>query len=270
MKKTVYFYWGGIILPYARYLSIFSFKRQNPSWDVILFIPKKITENISWKSLEQKYNQQRGKNYLEEIKKLDICIQEIDMSDFGYSNDISEVLKSDIIRLNILSSKGGLWSDIDIYYFKSIEETDLYFNSDYVCYEINYRYYLIGFLYGEEDSKLYAELFNKSKDNFVPTLYQSVGSSLFYQVLGDNWAVKAKNIPREVVYPSTDIKELSSMPVAQFKTEKICSITIGVHWYAGHPVWEYLFHMNRDELLIKEPANIVEYLAQVIEGKRTL
>ena len=117
IPKIAHFYWGNPTLPYLRYLTIYSFYKFNPDWEIRFYYPKYPYTINTWKSKEQRYKF-IGKDYYAELRKLPIKIIEFDMKNIGISNDISEVFKSDYLRWFLLATVGGLWSDMDIIYFK--------------------------------------------------------------------------------------------------------------------------------------------------------
>ena len=55
-----------------------------------------------------------------------MVVIQVDFQIYNFNNDMPEVHKSDFLRLELLSTIGGLWSDMDIIYFKPMNS--LYFN----------------------------------------------------------------------------------------------------------------------------------------------
>ena len=75
----MFFYWGGSSLSWMRYMSIYSFRKLNPDWEVILYISDNTTSHKTWNGEpSQDYYQYKRKNYLDNIKDLDIKIEKVE------------------------------------------------------------------------------------------------------------------------------------------------------------------------------------------------
>ena len=99
IPKTAYFYWGAEIFPYLRYMSLYSFKKFNPEWEVTLLVPSKLNKTQTWNTHENKC-EINTEDYLHRLDECGIDVCEFDMQSIGFSNDLPEVIKSDIIRLS--------------------------------------------------------------------------------------------------------------------------------------------------------------------------
>jgi len=237
IPKIAHFYWGAKTLPYLRYLTLYSFKKYNPDWKIILYIPKILNEDISWKTFEQKYLIDTEDCFYK-IKDLKIEISIFDMESIGFSNTLSEVIKSDILRWHLLYESGGLWSDMDILYFKSIDYGIPSFDYDAcLCFNNIHRYHSIGFLLSKKNCEIFKDMVEVAKRDLNMNDYQSVGWQLLFNTVGDLKNIKYKNvynIPMEVVYPTQNIAEICDIKYEDIKNI-IKDNTIGLHWYAGHP-----------------------------------
>ena len=56
IPKILHVYWGGSSLPKLRYLTIESFAKYNPDWEVRVYVPATPVEGHSWSTFEQKYD----------------------------------------------------------------------------------------------------------------------------------------------------------------------------------------------------------------------
>lgn len=244
INKIVYLYWGrNKPLSYLRFKTVESLSKLNPDWKIKVFYPVQICEVETWSSHEQKYHSHVVPDYFSYLSKFsNVEVESFDMESIGFSNDISEVHKSDIIRLYLLKEFGGVWSDFDIFYTRPLSFAD--FNrqenkdkESFICYHHSYN--SVGFLASKKGSNLFNDLFKALKYNAHKNTYQSLGRDLFKDVLND-WYVDCDdektfentgihNIKFETVYPytwnKTDIifSDEFEMPVE----------SIGVHWYAG-------------------------------------
>lgn len=243
IPKILHLYWGGNKMNYLRFMTIKTFMKHNPDWEIKFYYPKYPFDYMTWETHEQKYKVAFGSDFLSEVMELPITKVEIDFENYGLDNDISEVYKSDFIRLILLSSEGGLWSDMDIIYFRPMN--DLYFNipenkdiETFVC--SNNRYgHSVGFIMGSKENKFFKELFRLSRQHFNPHNYQSIGADLYNKYFGSIESITnitpAMNISMDVVYPvdAQHISDLIDKSEMNY-TDK----TIGQHWYGGSSLWK--------------------------------
>lgn len=244
IPKFAFFYWGNTVLPFLRFISIASFKKMNPDWRVILFTPTKLTTKISWKE-EENREKLKTQDYMSEVSRFGIYVEKFDFSKIGYSNDLSEVIKSDILRTYLLHIYGGLWTDIDILYYRplwhSIPET---IHQAFFCYRrggptqedlpINGPlYHTIGFLMGSKNNSHFRKLFKNIPFVLNEKKYQSIGSS-YYKEQVDMTSSDIYNIDIDVVYPIRSPQELFVKKANQL-LGMLKQNSIGLHWYAGYP-----------------------------------
>lgn len=123
IPKIFHCYWGGNKLPYLRYLTIDSFHRLNPDWQIRYYYPLNPVSEHSWSTTEQKYSD-TWENWVDKIDSK--SIQTIGISFDGIRKEMSEVHRSDYLRWQLLATIGGLWSDMDIIYIKPMDS--LYIN----------------------------------------------------------------------------------------------------------------------------------------------
>ena len=248
IPKIVHFYWGEKTLPYLRYLTIQSFHKYNPDWEIRFYYPKYRTSGRTWKSHEHKYDINISKNYYSLLNKLPMKKIEVDFDILNISNDLSEVHKSDYLRWHLLSIVGGLWSDMDIIYIDSMNSMHINTQTNQntksvICYHVPWKH-SIGFLLSSTDSPLYKHLKNEAyKRKYDSTDYQTVGSLLMNSSVcsfeeADLHYPNTINVSMDTVY-SYNTFLIKTMLDSKNLTY-ITNNTIGLHWYAGHPKAEKL------------------------------
>lgn len=237
IPKVVHFYWDKSPLSFLNLLSVKSFKELNPDWTVKLYEPKFRHNNISWVGYTQK-EKYSNINYLQYVYKYCDEIIEVDLEELNFRNDVSEVYKSDFLRWFLLSTEGGLWSDMDVLYIKPMHMLDLT-----ICEESerNINNYLIGFLLASRNNDFYANISKKSIKEFNSLEYQSIGNKLIRKLYPDIFDIEClhdkismANIPLNIVYPY-NYRDLSNL----YKTNNeylITDETIGIHWYNAEPM----------------------------------
>ena len=240
IPKILHLYWGGSPMCYLRFMTIKTFMKHNPDWKIMLWYPKYPTTNVTWATGEQNSNFE-CKDFFPEVMELPIEKNAVDFTDYGFNNEMAEVHKSDFIRLQQLSTIGGVWSDMDILYFKPM--SDLYFNTDEnsnieTVYCDNLYGHCIGFLMGSEGNKFFKELREISKKTFNPHAYQIIGAITYNAFFNTPESINrfgpALNMSMDVVYSHN----CGDIPTIINGTEdKFTNQSIGLHWYAGDPAW---------------------------------
>jgi dTDP-4-dehydrorhamnose reductase len=247
IPKVFYSYWSGSPLSYLQYLTIVTFQELNPKWKIVIYIPTEPYLHKTWKTPEQK-STYTGKDYLEELYKLNIEIRKIDFVTIGFNNEIPEVIKSDYLRYWILGYYGGLWSDMDIIYIKPIEQI---FNKNLqilgnfnnidtvICYFD--EHYPIGLLMSKPNNQFFIELQNNAIKYLDIDRYQCIGAPLMKHLFAEPYNIKEK-------YPNLNILIMTNQCYLPYAWNKINDIfvhnlpnnftqnTVGIHWFNGSAV----------------------------------
>ena len=266
IPKIAHFYWGEEKLPFLRYLTITSFIKYNPDWEVRFYYPKYRTTGKSWTTHEHKYDINVTEDYTPKLKDLNIQMSEMDMTLIGIGNDLSEVHKSDYLRWFLLANVGGLWSDMDIIYIDSMNNLSLNTRNNRktdatICCHLPWKH-SIGFLLSSKNNEYYETLWNNvKKAKYDPANYQSVGSLLINRTMKE-----FKDIQR--VFSNLKIDNISMSSVYSYNSFMIRTMfnskntsyigkgTIGLHWYAGHPkAGEYVSVINENNY--REMDNVI-------------
>lgn len=280
IPKICHFYWGAPVVPYLRYMCFKSFLQYNPEWKIRVYTPVKLTTHQSWSSHENKegFN---TKDYFYRLEELGIEIIPWNMEDIGFSNDLSEVIKSDLLRLYLLYNIGGLWSDSDIIYFRPLKHTiPETYHTAYFCYrrggptqdptpKNGPLYHSIGFMMGVPGNRYFKMLWEGIKSHSLNCReYQTAGSPYYGTILDEIMFSHNQNdlynFDINVVYPSRAVPGMWR-PSGEYISQ-IRPITIGWHWYAGHP------HSGKMQNCITEETypqidNIVCYLIDKVIRK---
>jgi len=259
ISRTLHIYWGGGTLPYLRYLTVKSFMDLNPQWKVILWIPSTYTKNNTWNTIEQKYNV-ICQDFTRELMDLPLTVSIVDFEDFGFSNDMPEVHKADYLRSYLLWAYGGLWVDMDVLFFKPMNELEVNTqeNKDIETFVCICSYgHSTGFLMTKKGNRFFERLVTFSKREYNASLYQCIGPEI-YNKYGKtleeiNQFSPTVNMKMDVVYAHdahhmTEI--LGNVP------SRFTKGSIGLHWYAGHPMWEKFFRETNGGLT-NLPNNII-------------
>lgn len=244
IPKIAHFYWGkNTSMSFLQFLTVKTFKKLNPDWYVKLWVPKYpnlVTQ--TWESGEQKIIN-LNKDFFDEATKYCDTIQEVDFNEIGFTNNTSEIHKSDFIRIYLLSKEGGLWSDMDIIYIKPMHELQLPENINLgVVYQVHEKvdYYLIGFMLSSKNNDYFNTLLNSSLLFYNKKDYQSIGASLVNKIFPNIESIRKLqsinvcNLDMDIVYPYDyfNLKKLITFNNENLITNK----TIGIHWFNGDPM----------------------------------
>lgn len=252
IPKIAHFYWGNEKLPYLRYMTISSFHKYNSDWEIRFYYPKTKQTKVTWTTKEQKYDINIKQDYYSALKTLPITFIEMDFSLLGLRNDYPEVHKSDFLRWYLLSTIGGLWSDMDVIYFDSMNNINInkLYNKDgdtVVCCR-QPKDFSIGFMLSSPNNEFYRTIWEKSLTGvYCKSQYQSIGVILLNGLMKD--IPYAINLFPKLKILALDFKTIYSYNASMIHTiynttnlEYITEEAIALHWYAGHPSAELLIN----------------------------
>jgi len=245
IPKIAHFYWGHPYLPYLNYLSVYTFHKYNPDWEIRLYYAKSPYLKQTWKEPCQKFDF-IGKDYYNELRKLPIKFIEFNMETMEVSNDIGEVYKSEYLKCYLLATYGGLWSDMDIIYFKSMSclPINLAINKDIntvISLHPNPKWmHLIGALLSSPKNEFFDYLSKKQKVSFNPNSYQCIGAIMF-----NNEFPTVASIDRKFKTVKTISLPLTAFYAYDWRVWRMMyessdmnrydKNSIGCHWFGGCP-----------------------------------
>jgi len=232
IPNILHVFWGrNKKLSYLRYLTLTSFRRHNPDWEIRFHMSKNPQRVESWATGEQKQHEYLGDDYLKSVEDIHgLSFYEWDEKELDMQPEASEVLKSDVLRLYILSTVGGVWSDMDILYTKPLDIDHCFPGGleSYICR--NGDSYAIGFLASESNSMFYRKMFLTSLFRSRKEVYQSAGNQAFEAVrffIPDS----VGRIDPVHVYP-IDWDDTYKLFSPRYKDMDISAQT-GIHWFGG-------------------------------------
>lgn len=262
IPKRMFFYWGGSKLSWMRYMSLFSFKKMNPDWNVILYLSSNIDEKTECGSTKMlDYLTYDGYDYLNDLKNIDIKIEKVEFPKEIQNKlkGISPIHESDLFRLYQLFIGGGFYCDMDILFFRPI---DALYNEiseggyDTIIHEYvsdnNVWWSTIGFLGSSINNEYFKNLFecglnsiNEKNAEKYNIEYQAMGVALIYRLLNEPQHIGMFNVAVKR-YPQLKFYNISTTLFYNydwtfvdycFKTpigsNSFALDSIGYHWYGG-------------------------------------
>lgn len=259
IPKQVFFFWGNEKMSWMRYMTLKSFRMFNPNWKMILYLSDCNVDKKQWNGIvEQDFFRFNGIDYKTKIDELNIEIRHWDISDNTLikdkvPKDVSASHKSNFFKWYTLYSEGGIYSDLDIIYFKSID--GLYnelIKNNYNTAICETKYLSIGLLASTKNNSFYKDVFISCYDSYNPNEYQSAGVMSIHKMFGQKRLIneesetinlaklryphlKFYNIPFDLVYPLDSMK-IEYAFTNDLKIANLSDKAIGYHWYAGHPI----------------------------------
>ena len=233
-------------MSWMRYMTLYSFRKMNPDWDVVLCLSQNNTCTTKWPGKHDFLNY-KGANYFHRIKELNISIEPVKFPDTFNAIIKSPVHESDLYRYYKLYNNGGFYSDMDVLYFRSMDNV---YNEIVQC-KANIVLYTqldhtaIGFLGAEKDNLFYKDLMLAALNTVDVDACQSYGSDLFYSFCGTPYVCDVI----EARYDGAVVFVIPSYLVYQYNSNKIeyafnnpldikdfNAKSIGYHWYGGSTI----------------------------------
>lgn len=276
IPKQIAFFWSGNNLSWLRYLTLYSFRKLNPDWEIILYLyPNTYSDNTPSKK-SQDFVQYTGKNYLPDVSMLDINVITINLC-HSFQN-LEPAFKCDIIEWKTLYRYGGYFSDMDILFIKPLN--NLYNKLQDYDVILSYRkYFSIGFMGGISNCKFYRDLFNQcSLTNVDKKNYQIFGVCLFYKYLREyldnikepNWlqAIHSKYPELNIHNLRWDIFYYFSYREIERLFNKICGIpenVLGIHWFGGAELSQVYNNLLTPENYKSYPSTMIKHIEEIWE-----
>lgn len=239
ITKVLHLYWGkNQPLSFLRYMTIWSFARYNPDWEIRLWVPS-VPSNLSpWTTGEQssKYD---GIDYLPKLGKYTHIF---DFESVGINSELSEVHRSDLIRWFLLGLYGGVWSDMDILYTAPMSRVMGYMQGIGLCrYKAilnnDTKFLAIGFMFSEgvDGYDFFSGLFHQGVDLYrnhpYTNRYQGYGAELLRDYLAQRGYEEINWFSPKWIYPWFMGKDTGKY----WEPGEVPGSILGYHWYAGSP-----------------------------------
>ncbi|MHA2023963.1 MAG: hypothetical protein ACTSWQ_09915 [Candidatus Thorarchaeota archaeon] len=247
VDKIVNFFWGGAGLSWMRYMTLYSFRKLNPDWTMRLYVCDSELRRKSWSTPEvQDFFCYSGEDLIGKVDDLNIEIREWSLPGVVAGPQH----KSNFFKWQLLANESGFYSDLDILYLKPMRE---YYEKMKgfdvaICF---CSYFSIGFMASSGDNRFYRDVFNYTFKSYNPKVYQSAGVISLCNMLREKrgqqrtkselWDVLVGCYPNVQIYNNSMalLYHWSSTHVKKVFEElhtKVPNESIGIHWYAGHPV----------------------------------
>lgn len=257
IPKICHMFWGNPRLSELRMISMKSFRKYNPNWQMVLHRPIKLSEPyVTWPTGEQTGQTSIIKESKYSIEDLDFFdkIIEHDITNFGLPSDTHPIHQCDYLRWRTLGTTGGLWSDNDILFVKPVPENlqrDTYLST----FDDAHNVHAIFFLMACKNNQLFKNLTTIAKRAYRKNQYQCMGN----QLLNYRRWFNVQWLPIELVSPIS--WENTYQKFMENKTVEEYPNSIGFHWFGGNPDMgriEVSFENHSDDNTLFN--NIIKYI----------
>ncbi len=243
IPQKAWFYWNNSNLPYVRYLTLLTFRKHNPNWQMILYTSEKqVQEDLIFPDYWSKV-----KDLNIEIKNiLPQCIQNIDLSQTK-DDYFRNVYLSDYLRWWLLNEYGGLWSDMDILYLKSMDEircnkwanesfTDFVLPQPYNNFLLSAGRTALSTVLWRKALEITQEQINTDPFTTGPVHYENVRGK--YPTTGGEIRREEYVIPypgmMEIPLKTTEIVDSDGFDFGKtMMAESLPPETVGIHWHGS-------------------------------------
>ncbi len=225
-------WWSGAKLSYLRYLTFKTLRHFHPHSRIQLYFSKKFSTELKEKTQEFTTPDVVKKDYLEDLKKLNV-----EFVRFDYVHKYAPNHQSDWFRWFFLKENCGVYLDTDQIILKSFKGLPLskykfiYSYYDVVSpYAKDGKFCPVGVLGASKDSKI-VEYINREITNYYQgNNYNSIGPLMMLDVANKIDMSEAFNAPYNYFYPVPICDYTSSICDGSLKLN---SSNFSLHWFGG-------------------------------------
>jgi hypothetical protein len=248
IPKELHLYWDGSNMSRLQSLTVESFHKLNPDWDINIYMPHtKYTGDMRFDFIPDYI----GPDYFHKIAAQDyVNVFTIDLNDYGIQEDLPDILRSDIFRYHVLYHVGGVWSDFDVLWLRPM---DHFHNIEYYggvpinkvnavvsFYGGTCGGHSIGIMIHAKGDSYVKSLIQFSKEVLPPFSHEVFGGSMLNQHYPTLESIPHKNVigvkfetyyPYNIHPPNPTIQELyENNNIRCLQDNNVMCL----HWYNGH------------------------------------
>lgn len=247
IPKRISFFWSGR-MSWMRWLTLDTFIRLNPGWEVHLYTPPENTVlSKHWTGKADDDNSYRGLDYWDRLH------SSIQVHVFNPPTRMAAAQMCDFFQWELLSTIGGLYADLDILWISPLDDAIADYLSADILLCLESGILAIGFVgssancpFFKRVSKMAQAFMRKRKQN---TNYQHYGASLLYSLFTRgkrqmNVASVLRHI--ELEHSNSRLAVLPSKLIYPFDWRQTREIfeesrptpncSLGLHWFGGCPI----------------------------------
>ncbi len=127
IPKRIAFFWGNDTMSWLRYMTLYSFCKLNPCWEVRLYHCKGNGAKKQWTThVRQDFAEPATEDYWSRVGNLPVEVIPWELKDPDNPDDnqwskITPPHKSDFFEWEYLANEGGIYADMDILFVKPMD-----------------------------------------------------------------------------------------------------------------------------------------------------
>ena len=246
IPKILHMYWDRTSMSQLQTFTVDTFHKHNPDWTINVYIPKQPYTGPS-----RYIPNYVGKDYFYLVEQSRyVNIVDVDLNDYDIAIGLHNILRSDILRYNLLYNHGGVWSDFDVIWLKPMDHfRNIEYYGDTPINDVNAVVSLVNGSHGghsigimihckhDQYAKALIDLTKKVKPPYghevfgggmLNSKYLTLKSlACFENIIGVRFETY---YPYNIHPPNTTIQKLyKENDLSCINNNVIC-----VHWYNGH------------------------------------
>lgn len=252
MIKRCFFYWGNERMSFMRFMTLKSFRIFHHDWEIVLITREKHNHTmLSEKNLEKQDIGFTGTDYTKLALELVDSVRTLE-KDYSHISEmcLPEQQNSDMLAWYLVSFEGGVVSDMDILYFKNMDEALANLDNSLPMFSGRPMagYIPVSFMVGNSKN-IFEPVYDWCLNNINKEKYEQFGTNAFMHVYSSLEQAGVTRMPSKLVFPFCEDPKVANLAATMFTfLSKIPDISCAMHWYAGCPEahhWnEILTHTN--------------------------
>jgi hypothetical protein len=239
VSKILHLYWDRSPMSWLQTLTVITFHRFNPDWEIRLYLP--VRRDADNSMFVPTYT---GKDFFPMLQDLDY-VTFLSIEDFTPETYyLPGILRSDILRYKVLRDSGGVWSDFDVLWIRPFSDLFRLYPGDWksmICrYDSKHKHHNIGVLFSVPNHSMYCDLYDRCLELMIDyrkrITHQMFGVELWNEMFTDeaiSYYENVLSVPYQTFYPYS-VFNLVSLFNHNYPVNRDRSI--GIHWFAGHKI----------------------------------
>ncbi len=245
IPKRMSLFWTGARMSWMRYMTLASFRRWHPDWEMVLYWMEEEAGSKTWKSSEtQDVQVYQGPDYSDRLSDLNLSIVPWTPSQPA----LAAAHACDLCQWSVLAEYGGWYSDMDVLWVGSLPAERVKSASAVVC--LSDGYMAIGLMGASPGNPLFRNIQETAVLNYTPRKYQSTGAEAIYRLAGiwpswgsfnqpgrlaldrlrERYFIEIAELAQETIYPFTYRQTDRIFSEAHDLPPGCC----GIHWFGGN------------------------------------
>lgn len=254
IPKICHLIWTKSPMSLLQLFTVMTFHKYNPDWKIIVHLIEQHPSQLGRNTYASEYT---GPNYFKNLIALEyVHVELVDLDKAKIGRDKHGILVSDILRLQILYERGGVYSDFDMLWLRSMDDwsniecagNPFDFETTVCLYEEGRaRFYNGSIIISEPNGPFLKRLMDEQILLRPPYSHQAFNTDLLNRLFPRSEGLQEQyprtlSIAYKTFYPYS-ILNLSKLYVMN-DLEPLSKQVMGVHWFNGHDLSQLYIRRN--------------------------